>query len=75
MLDQRLLRQEHHDMDIYSARKEGIEQGIERGIVQEKRQLVGTMLSKGLAPELVCEIAGISERELDRLLSDDLSHG
>ena len=30
MLDERLLRQEHHDMDIYSAREEGIELGLEK---------------------------------------------
>ena len=73
MLDERLLRQEHHDMDIYSAREEGIEQGLKQGIEQEKRQLVYAMLAKGLEKSLVCELAGLTEPELDNLLSVGLT--
>lgn len=75
MLDQHILRQEHHDMDIYSAREEGREEGIEQGIAQEKRHLVQAMLAKGFDTDLVCELADLTEAELQSLLSDDVSLG
>ena len=71
MLDERLLRQEHHDMDIYSAREEGIEIGVE----QEKRQMVRAMLLKGIDTTLICDIADITESELSAILADDISMG
>ena len=75
MLDERLLRQEHHDMDIYSAREEGIELGMERGIAQEKRHMVRAMLSKGIEHALICDIAGITDSELQAILADKNSLG
>ena len=40
MLDERLLRQEHHDMDIYSAREEGIELGMEQGLEKVAKMML-----------------------------------
>ena len=65
MLDERLLRQEHHDMDIYSAREEGIE--------LEKRQMVRTMFSNGASIEMISQLTDISLDQVKELLSQDLT--
>ena len=65
MLDERLLRQEHHDMDIYSAREEGIE--------LEKRQMVRTMFSNGASADMISQLTDISLDQVKELLSQDLT--
>ena len=65
---------------VQYAREQGLEQGLARGLEQgieqgreqgreegravEKRQLARNMLAKGLAPDLVAEISGLSAREV-----------
>lgn len=69
MIDERIRRRENYDMDMYSAREEGIELGVERN----KRQMITSMLAEGLDRSTICRIAQISADELDALLSDGLS--
>ena len=57
---------------VQYAREQGLEQGLEQGREQgreegravEKRQLARNMLAKGLAPDLVAEISGLSAKEV-----------
>ena len=44
--------------------EQGREQGREEGRAVEKRQLARNMLAKGLAPDLVAEISGLSAKEV-----------
>lgn len=44
--------------------EQGREQGREEGREVEKRQLARNMLAKGLAPDLVAEISGLSAKEV-----------
>ena len=48
-------------------REQGIEQGVERGIEQEKIATARNMLAKGLSIELICDITGLSEAEIQAL--------
>jgi predicted transposase/invertase (TIGR01784 family) len=44
--------------------EQGIEQGMEQGELSTKRLLARNMLSKGLEPNLVAEISGLTEDEV-----------
>ena len=50
--------------------KQGIEQGIEKGIEQERKNIVSNMLRKGLAIELIAELASLSVVDVRRICSE-----
>ncbi len=58
--------------------EKGIEQGIEEGIEKGIRLTACTMLARGLDPVLVAEVTGLSEDELNTLLTspppEDMPH-
>lgn len=78
MIDERIRIQENYDMSIETAVKDGIkqgfaqgiQQGVDQGIDQERRQLAMAMVAKGLSKELICDIMGIGEQELEVLVAD-----
>nr|WP_283783765.1 hypothetical protein [Leptospira weilii] len=43
---------------------EGIQQGIEKGIEQEKLETAGKMLQKGIDLKTILEITGLTEQDL-----------
>ena len=47
--------------------QEGIEKGIERGIEQCKKSIIANMLKKGLDIEMIVELSGLSESEVQQL--------
>ena len=61
---EKLGREEGLKEGIEQGREQGIEQGREQGREEEKRQLVRNMLAKGLTPDLVADIAGLTEEEV-----------
>ena len=77
MIDERIRIQENYDMTmetaIDEAREEGIEQGLtqglEQGVAQGRKQLIREMVSRGMRPELVSEMTGLSIEEIETLLS------
>ena len=81
MIDERIRIQENYDMTmetaIDEAREEGLEQGLERGLEQGlekgleqgRKQLVCEMVSRGMTPDLISEMTGLSLEEIDTLLS------
>lgn len=77
MIDERIRIQENYDMtmetEIDEAREEGLEQGLtqglEQGVVQGRKQLVCEMISRGMTPELISDMTGLSIEEIETLLS------
>lgn len=77
MIDERIRIQENYDMTLETAideaREEGLEQGLtqglEQGLEQGRKQLIREMVSRGMTPELISEMTGLSIEEIETLLS------
>ena len=77
MIDERIRIQENYDMTmetaIDEAREEGLEQGLtqglEQGVVQGRKQLVCEMISRGMTPELISDMTGLSLEEIKSMLA------
>ena len=77
MIDERIRIQENYDMTLETAideaREEGLEQGLAQGLVQGvaqgRKQLICEMVSRGMSPELISEMTGLSLEEIESLLS------
>ena len=65
MIDERIRIQENYDMTLETAVDEGLEQGLEQG----RKQLVCKMVSRGMSPDLISEMTGLSIEEIETLLS------
>ena len=84
MIDERIRIQENYDMTMETAidevREEGLEQGLERGLEQglekgleqgrneERLQLIRKMVSRGMTPELISDMTGLSLKEINSML-------
>ena len=73
MIDERIRIQENYDMTLETAideaREEGLVQGLEQGLEQGRKQLVCEMISRGMTPDLISEMTGLSLEEIETLLS------
>ena len=85
MIDERIRIQENYDMTLETAideaREEGLVQGLERGLEQglekgleqgrneERLQLIRKMVSRGMTPELISEMTGLSLEEIKSMLA------
>ena len=73
MIDERIRIQENYDMTLETAvdeaREEGLVQGLEKGLEQGRKQLVCEMVSRGMTPDLISEMTGLSLEEIETLLS------
>ena len=77
MIDERIRIQENYDMTLETAideaREEGLEQGMEQGLLQGvaqgRKQLVCEMVSRGMSPELISEMTGLSLKEIKSMLT------
>ena len=77
MIDERIRIQENYDMTLETAideaREEGLEQGMSQGLVQGvaqgRKQLVCEMVSRGMSPELISEMTGLSLKEIKSMLT------
>ena len=81
MIDERIRIQENYDMTLETAideaREEGLvqgmEQGLEKGLEQgrneERLQLIRKMVSRGMTPELISDMTGLSLEEIETILS------
>ena len=65
MIDERIRIQENYDMTLETAIDEACEEGLEQG----RKQLIREMVSRGMTPELVSEMTGLSIEEIETLLS------
>ena len=73
MIDERIRIQENYDMTLETAideaREEGLVQGLEQGRNEERLQLIRKMISRGMSPELISEMTGLSLEVIETLLS------
>ena len=73
MIDERIRIQENYDMTLETAideaREEGLVQGLEQGLEQGRKQLVCEMISRGMSPDLISDMTGLSIEEIETLLS------
>ena len=65
MIDERIRIQENYDMTMETAIDEAREEGLEQG----RKQLIREMVSRGMTPDLVSEMTGLSIEEIETLLS------
>ena len=65
MIDERIRIQENYDMTLETAIDEAREEGLEQG----RKQLVNEMVSRGMSPDLISEMTGLSIEEIETLLS------
>ena len=65
MIDERIRIQENYDMTLETA----IDEAREEGFVQGRKQLVCEMISRGMTPDLISEMTGLSLEEIETLLS------
>ena len=65
MIDERIRIQENYDMTLETAIDEAREKGLEQG----RKQLVCEMVSRGMTPELVSEMTGLSIEEIKSMLA------
>ena len=65
MIDERIRIQENYDMTLETA----IDEAREEGLVQGRKQLVCEMISRGMKPDLISEMTGLSLEEIEPLLS------
>lgn len=61
MIDERIRIQENYDMTLETAIDEAREEG--------RKQLVCEMVSRGMSPDLISEMTGLSIAEIETLLS------
>ena len=61
MIDERIRIQENYDMTLETAIDEAREEG--------RKQLVCEMVSRGMTPELVSEMTGLSIEEITSMLA------
>ena len=73
MIDERIRIQENYDMTLETAideaREEGLVQGLEQGLEQGRKQLVCEMVSRGMSPDLISEMTGLSIEEIKSMLA------
>jgi len=69
MIDERIRIQENYDMTLETAIDEAREEGLEQGVAQGRKQLVCEMVSRGMSPELISNMTGLSIEEIKALLS------
>ncbi len=65
MIDERIRIQENYDMTMETAIDEAREEGLEQG----RKQLVNEMVSRGMSPDLISEMTGLTIEEIETLLS------
>ena len=65
MIDERIRIQENYDMTMETAIDKAREEGLEQG----RKQLVNEMVSRGMSPDLISEMTGLSIEEIKSMLA------
>lgn len=69
MIDERIRIQENYDMTLETAVDEAREEGLEQGRNEARLQLIRETVSRGMTPDLISEMTGLSLEEIETLLS------
>ena len=56
-------------MTLETAIDEAREEGLEKGLEQGRKQLVCEMISRGMTPDLISEMTGLSLEEIKSMLA------
>ena len=69
--DKEEVLKEIHEQDIAYARQDGIEEGIEQGILEKEKEAAINFHKNGVSNDIICTSLGITERELKEYLKSD----
>ena len=69
MIDERIRIQENYDMTLETAIDEAREEGLEQGRNEARLQLIREMISRGMSPDLISDMTGLSIEDIESLLS------
>ena len=69
MIDERIRIQENYDMTMETAIDEAREEGLVQGLEEGRKQLVCEIVSRGMSPELISDMTGLTIEEIEALLS------
>ena len=69
MIDERIRIQENYDMTMETAIDEAREEGLVQGLEQGRKQLVCEMVSRGMSPELISDMMGLTIEEIKSMLA------
>ena len=69
MIDERIRIQENYDMTLETAIDEAREEGLVQGLEEGRKQLVCEMVSRGMSPDLISEMTGLSIEEIKSMLA------
>ena len=62
-----LKRMWDYDAGLWSAKQEGLEEGLAKGEAKEKKSMAENMKKYGLAPDAISQITGLSKEEIEKL--------
>ena len=69
MIDERIRIQENYDMTLETAIDEAREEGLVQGRNEARLQLIREMVSRGMTPDLISEMTGLSLEEIKSMLA------
>ena len=69
MIDERIRIQENYDMTLETAIDEAREEGLEQGRNEARLQLIREMISRGMIPDLISDMTGLSIEEIKSMLA------
>lgn len=70
IIEAELREKEAREQGLEEGMEKGIEQGMEKGIEKGVKQTAKKMLQKNLPHDLIKEVTGLDEEEIDRLQED-----
>ena len=65
--DMAVLKEEAYEDGLFVGREEGISIGLERGAYEKALETARSMLSEGLAPQMVARCTGLPLETVERL--------
>ena len=69
MINERIRIQENYDMTLETAIDEAREEGLVQGRNEARLQLIREMVSRGMTPDLISEMTGLSLEEIKSMLA------
>ena len=69
MIDERIRIRGDYDMTLETAIDEAREEGLEQGRNEARLRLIHEMISRGMSPDLISDMTGLSLEEIETLLS------
>jgi len=61
-----------HEKGLQKGLQEGRQEGRQEGLKEERKKLVISMMKNGLSIEMISQIAGLSQAEIEEIVKDSL---